>query len=79
MTADAEVAGEPRWAQKRDPRITRVGASSAPSRIDELPQLFNVLRGEMSMIGPRPERPHFVEHLRKSSHFTIIAVMSNRA
>ncbi len=65
MTADAEVAGEPQWAQKRDPRITRVGAFMRSSRIDELPQLFNVLRGEMSMIGPRPERPMFVDALAK--------------
>jgi sugar transferase (PEP-CTERM system associated) len=65
MALDAEVAGKPQWAQKRDPRITRVGAFIRASRIDELPQLFNVLRGEMSMIGPRPERPIFVEELAK--------------
>jgi sugar transferase (PEP-CTERM system associated) len=65
MGSDAEVAGKPQWAQKRDPRITRVGAFIRTSRIDELPQLFNVLRGEMSMIGPRPERPVFVEELAK--------------
>jgi sugar transferase (PEP-CTERM system associated) len=65
MATDAEVAGKPQWAQQRDPRITRVGAFIRASRIDELPQLFNVLRGEMSMIGPRPERPIFVEELAK--------------
>ncbi len=65
MANDAEVAGKPQWAQKRDPRITRVGAFIRASRIDELPQLFNVLRGEMSMIGPRPERPIFVDELAK--------------
>lgn len=65
MAIDAEVAGKPQWAQKRDPRVTRVGAFIRASRIDELPQLFNVLRGEMSMIGPRPERPIFVEQLAK--------------
>jgi len=65
MATDAEAAGKPQWAQKRDPRITRVGAFIRASRIDELPQLFNVLRGEMSMIGPRPERPIFVEELAK--------------
>jgi sugar transferase (PEP-CTERM system associated) len=65
MAMDAEVAGKPQWAQQRDPRITRVGAFIRASRIDELPQLFNVLRGEMSMIGPRPERPVFVEELSK--------------
>jgi sugar transferase (PEP-CTERM system associated) len=65
MARDAEVAGQPQWAQKRDPRVTRVGAFIRASRIDELPQLFNVLRGEMSMIGPRPERPMFVDELAK--------------
>lgn len=65
MALDAEVAGKPQWAQQRDPRVTRVGAFIRASRIDELPQLFNVLRGEMSMIGPRPERPIFVEALAK--------------
>ncbi len=65
MAIDAEVEGKPQWAQKRDPRVTRVGAFIRASRIDELPQLFNVLRGEMSMIGPRPERPEFVDELSK--------------
>jgi len=63
MALDAEGAGKPRWASKHDPRITRVGSFIRPMRIDELPQLINVLRGEMSLIGPRPERPHFVEQL----------------
>jgi sugar transferase (PEP-CTERM system associated) len=63
MRTDAEAAGTPRWAVKSDPRITRIGALIRQTRIDELPQLFNVLRGEMSLIGPRPERPHFVEQL----------------
>ena len=65
MALDAEAEGKPRWAQKRDPRVTRIGAFMRASRIDELPQLFNVLRGEMSMIGPRPERPMFVAELAK--------------
>jgi exopolysaccharide biosynthesis polyprenyl glycosylphosphotransferase len=62
MRSDAEALG-PVWAAKRDARVTRVGAFIRRTRIDELPQLMNVLRGEMSFIGPRPERPHFVEQL----------------
>lgn len=62
MRVDAESCG-PCWTAKRDPRITRFGAFMRLSRIDELPQLINVLRGEMSLIGPRPERPHFTEQL----------------
>ncbi|HUB11666.1 MAG TPA: exopolysaccharide biosynthesis polyprenyl glycosylphosphotransferase [Acetobacteraceae bacterium] len=65
MRVDAEAGGDPRWAQQRDPRVTRVGRFIRPMRIDELPQLLNVLLGEMSMIGPRPERPHFVEQLTR--------------
>ncbi len=63
MRLDAEQGGTPRWAMARDPRVTRVGGFMRLTRIDELPQLFNVLRGEMSFVGPRPERPHFVEQL----------------
>jgi sugar transferase (PEP-CTERM system associated) len=63
MREDAEAAGQPRWAAAADPRITRVGRLIRYTRIDELPQLLNVLRGDMSMIGPRPERPYFVEML----------------
>jgi exopolysaccharide biosynthesis polyprenyl glycosylphosphotransferase len=65
MRIDAEAGGDPRWAQKQDPRVTRVGRFIRPMRIDELPQLINVLQGQMSMIGPRPERPHFVEQLAR--------------
>ncbi len=65
MTMDAEASGKPRWATQQDPRVTRVGSFIRSMRIDELPQLINVLRGEMSMIGPRPERPHFVEQLTR--------------
>lgn len=64
MRVDAE-AGGPIWASERDPRITRVGVFLRRTRIDELPQLVNVLSGRMSMIGPRPERPHFVDKLAK--------------
>jgi sugar transferase (PEP-CTERM system associated) len=69
MKADAEFGGIPRWAQKSDPRVTRVGTFIRMTRIDELPQLLNVLTGEMSMIGPRPERPHFVEQLGRAIPF----------
>jgi len=62
MGANAEADG-PVWAAVDDSRITKVGAVLRKARIDELPQLFNVLRGEMALIGPRPERPHFVELL----------------
>ena len=63
MRADAEADGKAVWAQRDDPRITRVGAVMRRMRIDELPQLLNVLKGEMSFVGPRPERPEFVEDL----------------
>lgn len=63
MTVDAESDGKARWATKNDSRITRVGAFIRRTRIDELPQIFNVLSGEMAFIGPRPERPEFVREL----------------
>ena len=63
MRSDAEVAGTAVWAEKNDPRITRVGNIIRKLRIDELPQCWSVLKGEMSFVGPRPERPQFVEDL----------------
>jgi sugar transferase (PEP-CTERM system associated) len=66
MRTDAEKDGVPRWAAVNDNRVTRVGAFIRHTRIDEIPQIFNVLRGEMSFIGPRPERPYFVEELRQT-------------
>jgi sugar transferase (PEP-CTERM system associated) len=65
MTVDAESNGAV-WATQNDPRVTKVGAIIRKTRIDELPQLFNVLKGEMSFVGPRPERPMFVEDLCKA-------------
>ena len=63
MKEDAEALSGPVWAEEDDPRITRVGRIIRKLRIDELPQLWNVLKGDMSFVGPRPERPYFVEKL----------------
>ena len=66
MGADAEKASGPVWATgENDPRITRLGRLMRKTRLDEVPQLWNVLRGDMSFVGPRPERPHFVQKLRQ--------------
>ncbi len=63
MIMEAESDGVARWAQKQDPRVTRFGGFIRKTRLDELPQLFNVVRGDMSFVGPRPERPEFVGDL----------------
>lgn len=63
MRVDAEDLSGPVWAAVRDPRVTRVGRIIRKTRLDELPQFFNVLRGDMNFVGPRPERPTFVEEL----------------
>ncbi|SHJ92316.1 exopolysaccharide biosynthesis polyprenyl glycosylphosphotransferase [Roseomonas rosea] len=63
MVADAEVSGQARWAVQGDPRVTRVGRFLRLTRIDEIPQVLNVLRGDMAFVGPRPERPVFVTQL----------------
>jgi sugar transferase (PEP-CTERM system associated) len=63
MRQDAEVGGKAVWAQKDDPRVTRIGSVIRKLRIDELPQAWTVLKGEMSFVGPRPERPQFVADL----------------
>ena len=65
MKVDAEVNGQAVWATKDDDRVTRVGKIIRASRIDELPQLFNVLRGDMNVVGPRPERPSIFVRLRE--------------
>jgi len=65
MGVDAEQDGVPRWSAGADARVTAVGAFIRKTRIDEIPQVINVLKGEMSFVGPRPERPYFVEQLDK--------------
>jgi lipopolysaccharide/colanic/teichoic acid biosynthesis glycosyltransferase len=69
MRRDAERLGRAQWASVGDARITRVGKVIRKTRIDEIPQALNVLRGEMSFVGPRPERPEFVELLAQEIPF----------
>jgi sugar transferase (PEP-CTERM system associated) len=69
MSVDAEGDGKARWATKNDSRVTRVGSFIRRTRIDELPQIFNVISGNMAFIGPRPERPEFVRQLAEAIPF----------
>lgn len=71
MVSDAEKEKIPQWASKNDSRVTRVGNFLRKTRIDEIPQLINILKGEMSFVGPRPERPYFVDQLEKEIPFYI--------
>jgi len=65
MIPSSAEASDTQWSTSQDERVTRLGRIFRPAGLDELPQLFNVLRGDMSLVGPRPERPHFVEIFRR--------------
>src|SRR5262249_54186690 len=72
MRVDAEKESGPVWAQKNDSRVTRIGKLLRLTRVDEIPQCLNILTGQMSFVGPRPERPHFVEQLVGSVPFYML-------
>jgi lipopolysaccharide/colanic/teichoic acid biosynthesis glycosyltransferase len=69
MRTDAEDIGGPQWASEDDPRITRAGRWLRKTRLDEIPQLWNALKGEVSIVGPRAERPHFVAILSEQLNY----------
>jgi len=69
MVPNAEKKGKPAWAQEGDPRVTRVGRLLRATHVDEFPQFLNIIKGEMSAVGPRPERPEFVPELEKEIPF----------
>jgi exopolysaccharide biosynthesis polyprenyl glycosylphosphotransferase len=69
MVSDAEADGEARWASEEDPRVTRMGKWLRRTRLDEIPQFWNVFRGDMSFIGPRPERPEWIAQLERQIPF----------
>jgi lipopolysaccharide/colanic/teichoic acid biosynthesis glycosyltransferase len=69
MRVDAEAAAGPLFAKERDPRVTTIGRILRQTHLDELPQLWNVVKGEMSIVGPRPERPEFVAMLEETVPF----------
>ena len=78
MSQNAEQTGQAIWATKQDQRVTRIGRFLRATHIDELPQVINILRGEMSLIGPRPEREIYVRELEQANPSTATAYLSSR-